>query len=99
MEEKDKADYIASALIKSLATDRSKTGIGIPSLPVPLVGVFTPEIDILARDRQRGYTEMEITLYSAATGQFSQRTKPLIGKTHSTTYTVFLILIRCNNIF
>lgn len=99
VEEKDKADYIASVLVKSLATDRFKTALGVPSLPVPFTGVSTPEIDILGRDRQRGYTEMEIILYSAATGQFSQKTKPVIGKTHFTTYTVLLIPIKRNNIF
>lgn len=99
LEEKDKADYIASVLVKSLATDRFNTALGIPSLPVPLTGIFTPQIDILGRDRQKGYTEMEIILYSISTGQFSQKTKPLIGKTHFTNYKVFFIPINRNNIF
>lgn len=99
VEEKERADYIASVLAKSLATDRFKTAFGIPSLPVPLTGVFTPEIDILGRDRQKGYTEIEITLHSASTGQFGQKTEPLIGEAHFTTYTIFFIPINRNNIF
>ncbi|KPJ64466.1 MAG: hypothetical protein AMJ45_05670 [Syntrophobacter sp. DG_60] len=100
VEDKNKADYIASVLVKSLGTDRIDTVyLGIPSLPVPLTGISTPEIDILGSRRQKGYTELEIILYSASTGQFVQKTKPLIGKTHFSTYKIFLIPIRRNNIF
>lgn len=100
VEDKSKADYIASVLVKSLGTDRINTVyLGIPSLPVPLTGISTPEIDILGSRRQKGYTELEIILYSSSTGQFVQKTKPLIGKTHFSTYKIFLIPIRRNNIF
>ena len=100
VETKDKADYIASILVKSVGTDKIDTNyLGIPSLPVPFVGIFTPEVEILASKHQKGYTEMQITLCYASTGEFIYKTKPLIGKTHFSTYKIFLIPIRQDDIF
>ena len=100
VETKDKADYIASILVKSVGTDKIDTNyLGIPSLPVPFVGIFTPEVEILTTKHQKGYTEMQITLCYASTGEFIYKTKPLIGKTHFSTYKIFLIPIRQDDIF
>jgi len=100
VEEKNKADYIASVLVKSLGTDRVKNVLmGLPSLPMPFTGIATPQIDLIAIDSQKGYTEMEIVLYSAQTKQFIHKTKPLVGKTHFSTYKIFLIPVNRNNIF
>ncbi len=100
VETKDKADYIASIVVKSVGTDTIDTNyLGIPSLPVPLVGILTPEVEILASKHQKGYTEMQIALCDASTGEFIYKTKPLIGQTHFSTYKIFLIPIRQNDIF
>jgi len=99
VDDKNEADLIASVLVKCLSTDKFDTGLGIPSIPIPLTGVVTPKIDIFGMNRQKGYNEMEITIYSEKTGKFEQKTDSLIGKTRFDIFTILLIPISSNNIY
>jgi hypothetical protein len=98
VEEKNEADYTASVLVKTFGTDSYKKGLGIPEFPVPIVGVSIPPIDLLTWEKKRGHTEVEIVLCDVRRGKFKQKTTPLIGKSHFSTYTILLIPISRNNI-
>ncbi|KPJ64292.1 MAG: hypothetical protein AMJ45_06095 [Syntrophobacter sp. DG_60] len=99
VDDRNEADLIASVLVKCVSTDRFEAGFGIPSIPIPLAGVVTPKIDIFGIKRQKGYSEMEIAIYSSGTGKFKQKTDSLIGKARFDTYTILLIPVPSNNIY
>ena len=99
VDKRGKADLIASVLVKCVGTDRIEAGLSIPSLPVPFTGIFTPKVNILTIDRQKGYSEMDIIIYSAKTGKFKQKVDSLIGKARFDIFTILLIPVPSSNIY
>jgi hypothetical protein len=98
IEDKKKADYIVSVLAKSVGTDGSEFSFGLPSMPVPLMNINTPQISIISGLKQKGYVEMEVFLYLPEVG-LKEKTGPLIGKSYFNKYTVIFIPFTTENIY
>ncbi|MDL1955472.1 MAG: hypothetical protein LWW95_00250 [Candidatus Desulfofervidus auxilii] len=99
VENKKEADLIASILVKCIGTDRLEATFGVPSLPIPFTGIMTPHVDILAMDKQKGYSEIEIVFYSTKSGNFRKKTDSLVGQANFNVFKIFLIPIYRNNIY
>jgi hypothetical protein len=97
-EERKKADHVASVLVKCAGTDGNEFNIGIPSLPVPMVNVTTPQISFISGSIQKGCVEMELVLYSPeSVGQEQKMT--LAGHSHFKKYMILFIPITRENIY
>ncbi len=97
-DDEKQADLTASVLVKCAGTDGDQFFFGIPSLPVPLTTVGTPQINILSGSRQKGRAELEIILYQSNEG-LKEKTAPLVGKSHFNKYTILFIAITNNDIY
>ena len=91
-DDKKNADFIASALVKCAGTDGSESGFGIPSLPVPLINISTPELNMFTSNIQSGEAIIEISLYSSD-GAFKEKTETLTGTSYIKRYEVLFIPI------
>jgi hypothetical protein len=97
-EDKKKADSIASILAKSVGTDGNEIFFGLPSVPVPLANVNTPQINFISELKQRGYAEVEIFLYLPEEG-LNEKTPPLIGKSYYNKYMIIFVPFTTENIY
>lgn len=89
-DDKKNADFIASALVKCAGTDGSEFGFGIPSLPIPLFNISTPEVNMLSGNIQSGDAVIEISLFSPD-GVFKEKTKTLAGTAYIKRYEILFI--------
>lgn len=97
-EYKIEADMIASILVKSAGTDGSQFSLGLPSIPIPIVNIATPQISIVSGSIQKGYAEMEVILYSPEEG-IKGKLGPLVGRTHFNNYLIIFIPFSDENIY
>jgi hypothetical protein len=97
-EERKKADTIASVLVKCAGTDGDEFNFGIPSLPVPIINIATPQINLISGSIQKGCAEMEVVLYSPESGGQEQKMS-LAGRSHFKKYMIFFIPITNENIY
>jgi hypothetical protein len=97
-EDKKEADLVASLLVKSAGTDGKQFFFGIPSLPIPLTTLSTPQISIVNGSVQKGYAEVDLVLFSADQGM-KEKTGPLIGKSYFKEYTILAIPITLEDIY
>jgi hypothetical protein len=96
-EDKKEADLVASLLVKCAGTDGEQFFFGIPSLPIPLVNLSTPQLSIFSGSEQKGYAEIELVLFSADQGMKETATS-LIGKSYFKKYTILFIPITYEDI-
>jgi hypothetical protein len=96
-EERKKADTIASVLVKCAGTDGNEFTFGIPSLPVPIVNIATPQINLISGSIQKGCAEIEVVLYSPESGGQEQKVS-LAGSSYYKKYMIFFIPITSENI-
>jgi hypothetical protein len=96
--ERKKADYVASVLVKCAGTDGNEFSFGIPSLPVPIVNIATPQINLISGSIQKGCAEMEVVLYSSESGGQEQKMS-LAGSSHFKKYLIFFIPITSEDIY
>jgi hypothetical protein len=92
------ADLTASVLVKCAGTDGEQFFFGLPSLPIPLTIVGTPQINILSGSKQEGHAELEIILYQSKEG-LKEKTPSLVGKSYFKKYTILFIPITKENIY
>jgi hypothetical protein len=97
-EDKKEADLVASLLVKSAGTDGKQFFFGIPSLPIPLTSLSTPQINVVSGSTQKGYAEIDLVLFSADQGM-KEKTAPLIGKSYFKEYTILSIPITLEDIY
>jgi hypothetical protein len=67
-EDRKEADLVASLLVKSAGTDGKQFFFGIPSLPLPLTSLSTPQINVVSGSTQKGYAQIDLVLFSASQG-------------------------------
>jgi hypothetical protein len=97
-EDKAKADYIATVSVGCFGTEQNDSTFGIPSIPVPLMGASTPEINLLGFYRHSGYAKVEIVLSHPDHG-LEEAWGPLTGKSHFNRYLIFFISIPSQDIY
>jgi hypothetical protein len=97
-DDRKEADLIASLLVKSAGTDGKEFFFGIPSLPVPLTTLSTPQINLVSGTTQRGYAEIDLVLFSVHHG-LKEKTAPLIGKSYFKEYMILFIPVTHEDIY
>jgi hypothetical protein len=97
-EDRKDAEYIASVLVKCAGTDGNEFKFGVPSVPIPLFNVMTPEISFISGSIQKGYAELEVILYGSDTGE-KEGTEPLVGQSYFKKYSIFFIPFSSQNIY
>lgn len=92
---RDQADLVFEPRVGALSTDRKKTLVGIPAIPVPipLAGEFTlPELALFKRDRRQGVVKLALTSYDAKTGALKKSQEPTYAFSHQTEWVVLLFI-------
>lgn len=97
-DDEKQADLTASVLVKCAGTDGDQFSFGVPSLPVLLTPIGTPQINIFSGSKQKGRAELEIILYQPNEG-LKEKTAPLVGKSHFNRYSILFISITKKDIY
>lgn len=92
------ADLTASVLVKCAGTDGDQFYFGIPSVPVPLFIVSTPQISILSGWNQQGRAELDMIVYDSKQG-LKEVTPRLIGKSYYKKFKILFISNTEENIY
>ena len=90
-DEKDK-EMKLTVIASAIGVDKDQVLVGIPSVPVPLVGVSTPELALFKWVKNRGYTEFETYAFDGKTGRFVSKSAPKIGESKYDIFTVLLLI-------
>ena len=86
------ADVRLRVFASILGVDRGETLFGLPSVPVPVVGLPIPEIALFKWVRHRGLTEVQVYAFEPATGRFLERISDGVGRAKFDQFTVLLVI-------
>lgn len=85
-------DLTLQVFVSALGTDQGQTLIGIPSFPVPVVGVPFPEIALFKWVRNRGLADISLYAFDARTGAFVGKDRPREGRSKQDDFTVLFVV-------
>jgi uncharacterized protein DUF6655 len=93
VDDRKDAELIAEARVGALATDSTKDLIGIPSMPMPLMGagaINTPELALYRKVAQSGQAKLAINARDPKTGKQTLSAGPVEGTAHYVRKTMLL---------
>ncbi|MDX1513661.1 MAG: hypothetical protein R3174_07950 [Gammaproteobacteria bacterium] len=74
------ADAEVQVFAPVLGTDRGESLVGIPSVPIPLINIPTPEIALFKQVKNRGRSEVQLYEFEPKTGEFIRKTPVSVGE-------------------
>lgn len=92
---RDQADLVFEPRVGALSTDRKKTLVGVPAIPIPipLAGEFTlPELALFKRDRRQGVVKLALTSYDAKSGALRSSQAPTYAFSQQTEWVILLFV-------
>ena len=90
--DESQADRILDVFISVLGIDVGETLFGLPSIPVTLYGLTTPELALYKSSRNQGEAEIQVYTFDARTGDFIGKTRTFSGDTYYNRHRVLFFI-------
>jgi hypothetical protein len=90
--DRSQADRVLDVFIWTLGIDTDQALIGLPSLPVPLYGLSTPELALYKSLRNQGKADIQVYCFDARSGEFIGKTPDFSGSAHHTEHRLLLFI-------
>ncbi len=90
--DESQADRILDVFISVLGINAGEGLLGLPSIPVTLYGLATPELALYKSTRNEGQAEIQVYTFDARSGDFISKSKAFAGSSFYTRYRVLLFI-------
>lgn len=86
------ADRTLDVFISVLGINTGETLLGLPSIPVTLYGLTTPELALYKSTSSEGQAAIQVYTFDSRTGEFVGKTRTFSGSAHYTRQRVLLFI-------
>ena len=90
--DESQADLVLDMFIPVLGIDGSETLFGLPSIPVTLYGLTTPELALYKSSRNQGQAEIQVYAFDARTGDFISKSQTFSGSAYYNRHRLLLFI-------